>query len=217
MKLAACWIEQQTHLQLIHPSILICTDSMALCSALLNPTTCPIQDLHRQLCSLTATVNIQWVPAHVNVPGNELADQAAKDATQLDEPSVGTSYGSIKQWIKWAIQDPPISHQRTRETYEQYSLKCDEEVTSRADQVLLAQLRSGHHKCLRAYQHRLYHSVDPHCVHCPGSIHDLEHWLTRCQATLEKHFRLFGTCDISLRFLSTHSKKVVVMARATLF
>ena len=123
MQLAACWIEQQSHFQLIQPSILICTDSRALYSALLNPTTSPIQDLHRRLCSLAATVKIQWVPAHVNVPGNELADQAAKDATQLDEPSVGTSYGSIKQWIKRAIQDPPISHQRIRETYAQYSLK----------------------------------------------------------------------------------------------
>ena len=56
---------------------------------------------------LSANIQVKWLPAHVDIPGNELADQAAKEATELDDPSRGISFSSVKQLIKRNIKDPP--------------------------------------------------------------------------------------------------------------
>ena len=60
--------------------ILISTDSQSLCMALnsYNVETAPIREaIHNS----PAEIIIQWIPGHSDVPGNELADAAAKDSS----------------------------------------------------------------------------------------------------------------------------------------
>ena len=133
----------------------ICTDSNALCQSLINPDIGELALLKRSLEKLPANISINWVPAHVDIPGNELADQAAKEATELDEPDRGISFNTIKQLIKRNVQDPPISHPLSSEVYQHYKLSFDECLTNRKDQTLVAKLRTGKYKGFREYKSRL--------------------------------------------------------------
>ena len=83
MKLALAWMENEAT---PNSKILICTDSNSLCDALTNPSEIELEKLYHALAALQVDLQIRWVPAHVNIPGNELADQAAKQATGLESP-----------------------------------------------------------------------------------------------------------------------------------
>ena len=215
MKLARKWIAENAP---VNSSVLVCTDSNALCKALQNPDVGEYATLKRALEKLQADIHIRWVPAHVNVPGNELADQAAKQATQLEAPTRGISFNAVRQLIRRNIVDPPGEHQLSRAVYDHYKLKNDEPLRSRADQTLIAKLRTGKWRKFRAYKSRIDNGqTDPHCEHCPGKIHDLIHWMTDCTATDELRHRLFGTLTPGLAVLATEPVKLVQMARKSIF
>ena len=134
---------------------LIVTDSQSLCEALLglDPNLDP---LRRKLKNTEFPLTIQWVPGHSNIPGNELADAAAKAATKLDEQATPVSYGSICTAIRQMTRDPPPSHERTKEVYRGISHNTEwKTITSRRDQTLLAKIRSGHTTLFRAYADRI--------------------------------------------------------------
>ena len=215
LQLAKSWIEENAP---ANSKVLICTDSNALCKALENPDLGEIATMKRALEKLPADIHITWVPAHVNVPGNELADQAAKQATQLDAPTRGISFSAAKQLIRRNIVDPPIKHDQSRAIYQNYKLKNDEGLKCRADQTLIAKIRTGHWRKFRAYQSRVDNGLtDPNCKFCPGKKHNLIHWMTDCQATDELRHRLFGTQKPGLIVLATEPVKMVQMSRISQF
>ena len=217
MKLALAWMENEAT---PNSNILICTDSNSLCDALTNPSEIELEKLYHALAALQVDLQIRWVPAHVNIPGNELADQAAKQATGLESPPLGISFKSIKSLIKRTIKDQPADpakYKLSRDVYDHYKLTNDNELTTRADQTLIAKIRSGKWKKLRSYRNKLDNVTDPHCKYCPGKEHNIRHWFTECTATdsLRQHF--FGTPFTELQLLATEPLKVVQMSRKSLF
>ena len=83
------------------------TDGNALCQALVNPNIGEIATLKRALEKLPADIHITWVPAHMNVPGNELADQAAEQATKLDAPTRGVRFSAVESADSKKHHRPP--------------------------------------------------------------------------------------------------------------
>ena len=75
-----------------------------------------------------------------------MADQQAKEATSLGTPpGRPVSLASAISCIKQAIQDPAIQHKRTAAVYSKHREARDrQEITTRKDVTLLAQLRSRH-------------------------------------------------------------------------
>ena len=59
-----------------------------------------------------------------------------------------------------------LTHQRTREVYSAYNKEREEQIQSRKDQVLLAQLRSGKHMAFMEFRHMLDESVSEMCPRC---------------------------------------------------
>ena len=88
-----------------------------------------------------------------------------------------------------------IQHPRVREVYSAFDKETEQQIKSRADQVQLAQIRSGKHNVFQAYMHKHGKADTPECPLCQGEDHTLEHWFLRCPETLEARMDIFGGED----------------------
>ena len=145
----------------------ICTDSQSICTALWkrNNSTAGIRSY---LGSHHSKVIIQWIPGHSDVAGNELADSDSRKAavTTISEAEP-TSLRAALSCIRRTFKDPEPRHHRAKLTYKDYNFKAEaKKITRKKDAVLLAQLRSGHCKLLKAYANLLDSTVDPTCPLC---------------------------------------------------
>ena len=192
------------------------TDSQSLCSALLNLNR-ETDQIRSILSNTKAKIIIQWLPGHSNIPGNEAADAAAKEATTLPNPHQPTSFNSSSALIKQTIRDPTTKHERLAKVYSQFSSKKENEITTRSDQVDLARIRAGHHLDFRAYQHRLDENENPSCPRCEAASHDVEHWIQHCPGTLQARHEIFGEeANDGLSLLTRCPEKSITLARRTL-
>ena len=129
-----------------HPSIsiLLCTDSKSLCEALISskPRT---SSIHNSISSTSSSIFIQWITAHSVIPGNDLADKAAKEATTIVTNTILTvSFSSSIQVINGTIHDNPAAHERVALIYDYQRASRDaKQIQNRKDDVLLGRLRSG--------------------------------------------------------------------------
>ena len=172
--------------------------------------------LREKLGELKGRVTIQWVPAHCNVPGNELADQSAKEIAQLGEPTEAPiSYKTSLAIINRKIKDPPPQHPLISVTYKHLSQKTDSKIKTRKEAALLAQLRSGHCLHLAAYKHRINEEKPEICPRCNLEPETVKHWL-ECPATCMKRQAVFGDMNVPLWTLTKDPDKVLAFARETL-
>ena len=103
MGLALDWISQYFCMKAV-----VCTDCKSLLQAIESetPNTRVIRDkLRRTGCQII----LQWTPSHCGIPGNELADVAAKEAAKLEQETADLpiSYEIAKSLIKRTLSDPP--------------------------------------------------------------------------------------------------------------
>ena len=62
----------------------ICSDSQSLLTSI-DSMTPDTTDIRADLDKLYGTTYIHWIPSHINIPGNELADAAAKEAALMPD------------------------------------------------------------------------------------------------------------------------------------
>ena len=142
-----------------HPSITILfyTDSKSLCEALISshPRTLSI---HNSINSISSSIFIQWIRGNSPaIPGNSLADKAAKEATTIATDTIlPISLSSSVQVINETICDTPSIHERAASVYKHRRVSQDaKQFSNRKDDILIARLRSGHHPSLKQYLHQL--------------------------------------------------------------
>ena len=211
MHRAIDWVSQNL---VDNQSAAVFTDSQSLCVALLSPLT-TLDTLRSRINSLKCRFAIQWIPGHCEIPGNELADAAAKSATSIGGPTPGVTYSSACARIRATFTDGPILHDRTRAVYCSISPRTEARITARSEQSLLAKLRSGHFLGLRHYRNIVDKVTDPTCDLCRESPQTLEHWLQHCPATAALRWRLFGGDSGRLDCLTRHPRECLALARST--
>ena len=151
--------------------VLISRDSQSLTSPLANNST-DTEQLRGRLDLPTSEVAIQWIPAHVGIPGNEWTYQVAKEATVMTkEPPKPNSMKCAKAWIKRNTRDASPTHHCTRLTYEHLSDKRNRDnIKNRKDTVLLARLRAGHCMKLATYKNFKDPTTYPTCPLCRENL-----------------------------------------------
>ena len=134
----------------------------------------------------TVKLTLQWIPGHVNIPGNEQADKLAKQGTTCPQPNLPTSYSTAKQIIKtnkkeewmnkWALGKTGRSmfaHMTTPNP------KDNINYLQRREQVVIFRLRS-HHIPLNAHLNKIQPQHVPTCPLCPYPYETVTHHLFEC-------------------------------------
>ena len=214
LRSAAKWIQLNGHAD---QTIVIATDSQSICSAL-RSRSLEVGPLVAEFAKCPGRVIIQWVPGHSNIPGNEMADARAKEATMEPGEGRAVSFKSACSTINRHIKDTPMSewnHARSAAVYSAFSESQEKKVTSREDQVLLARVRAGRYLGLAETRARFKKTTDPSCARCGAEVEDLEHWI-ECPGTMEARYRIFGRSDVGLAILTENPTGAVKLARSTL-
>ncbi|GBN74516.1 hypothetical protein AVEN_34097-1 [Araneus ventricosus] len=124
--------------------------------------------------SLKSRVCIQWIPSHVGVFGNEVADLLAKEGSALPSSASGELFAfeifSIHRAKANSTWKVPPAHQWYAGNHPGLSLHSE---GTRSAQTALARLRSGHIKSLKfVYKKKTYSSCPCSCPASPAHAID---------------------------------------------
>jgi ribonuclease HI len=169
---------------------LICSDSLSSLQAidtLYSPHTL-VQEIHSLLASLSSrdvTVVFCWVPGHVGIQGNELADRAAKAATEKDcRDNDRLSSFDLKNFFKSLFKNKFQSMWDAEVNNKLKEIKLtiapwDSSIrSSRREEVILTRLRIGHTLFTHAYLFSL-DKIPPRCETC-NEVLTVRHTLVEC-------------------------------------
>jgi len=163
-------------------------------------------------------VDLQWVPGHAGIPGNEVADAIAGEAARMSQRRVPITLGAAKARLKAHLGREWTESQRHSQHYQITGpgriRLADKLGLTREEGVALARLRVDESPMLRAWQHRVGREEDPNCQKCDDGVpEDAEHLLTGCPASARLRRQIFGRDDPTLREVFGDPDGVVALFR----
>ncbi|RUS87965.1 hypothetical protein EGW08_004243 [Elysia chlorotica] len=135
----------------------------------------------------------QWIPSHINLPGNEKADRLAKKGAMQEQPLVKTTYQTAKRIIRQNFKEEWMNQwARGRIVYKhQNTVKLHDPIyfLQRKEQCAIFRLRTQHIP-LNFHLNRFNAEHTPLCPLCDDSLETVEHTLFQCPSLSQprQHF-----------------------------
>ena len=175
-------------------NIVIFTDAMSVLQAL-NNNSCKdkkISNLSAVIGQLINThaveITLQWIPGHVQIPGNDRADALAKQGAMKTQDVSSASINTAKQTIKetkrriWMKEWSETEKGRTIFDHMPSPKPNDSiNILNRSEQVTIFRLRSGHAP-LNKHLTRIGAKNNPLCPLCGVYEETVKHHLFECFA-----------------------------------
>ena len=170
IKLALEWVRDFEITQPVKPQIAILSDSLSTLQSFASEQSKCKPNLFNKtreiLNQLVSEVTLVWIPSHVGITGNELADQLANDAIKRDQVELEIklelkeAYALVEKFIenKWQLSwqnCTDATHYRDIVPRVSGGLKYTER--PRAKEVAITRLRLGHYRLNATLCH-----FDPH-------------------------------------------------------
>jgi len=155
--------------------IVIFTDALSVLKALQDPKP-EVNNLARSLkdlCRRRKKVVLQWIPAHCNIRGNEMADHLAKEGSKQDQSDLTLSYSEAKAVVKLAYRN------KWKEEHTEHDEKDSYYKLTRREQVVMFRLRTGHNR-LRHHLYTKFRIGESDTCPCGTEPMTVQHILGRC-------------------------------------
>ena len=155
-------------------------------------------------------VELQWVPGHVNVPGNEIADREAKHGAETEimgpEPvlpvTLSLCKNAIDRWVQTQHQERWQNLRTCREarkTIPTINQKLGEKLLglTRMEVRQILQILTGHGN-VGKYNYLTGRSNTNICQKCEEEMETAEHYVCRCPAYMHERIRFFNHFEVDI-------------------
>jgi ribonuclease HI len=196
---------------------LIVSDSLSSLEALstrkiTHPFLSDIHDLHTSLINDGKSIVFMWVPSHMGIRGNVMADQAAKEALKHEISKVPAQFippedlkRRVKVYVDLAWQD--IWNEQSenklfsaRPLISEFLL-CD--TKNRREEAVLSRLHIGHSKLTHSCK---FDCTDPPWCHSCDTLYTIKHILLDCVDLIDIRCKYFISGSLKDLFTNTSAQ-----------
>ena len=160
-----------------------------------------LREVYQRLTNLTGKLQLVWVPSHCGIPGNDIADEEANEATGKDQGRRGWLYDVAKARIWQRARKRVIQHERIAAIFPEGKVKDERMELSKEEGISWRRFRSGHSLELKEYRKRIGLAEEDRCRLCGEEPETTDHIMLRCAGTLRQRVseEVVGMGDLSGR------------------